>query len=205
MSGQRSIQEKARTRYRRLFERAIEDFDGRMRAIVASQRAKGVLKSGATIKAAVRATSEATHQAVQSALTGIGSVTSHARGERVAMMAELREGLADHHAAIEARAADALGRVGLGDDVRHAARLFADERTRHEELIDDFAEGWTAPTAKPWNERNPVLFLLVTIVAGIALGWVAKSLIGEQWLDESLLAPPAKLAPAAPPSSHPAK
>lgn len=199
------MREKARTRYRRLFERAAEDFDGRMRAIVASQRAKGVLKSGATIKAAVRATSEATHQAVQSALTGIGSVTSHAGGERVAMMAELREGLAVHHAAIEARAAEALGRVGLGNDVPHAARLFAEERARHAELIDDFAEGWTAPTAKPWAERHPVLFLLVTILASIALGWVAKSLIGEQWQEEKLSAPPAMQAPAALPKPQPAK
>ncbi|HJS13172.1 hypothetical protein [Sphingopyxis sp.] len=205
MFGQKSVREKAGARYRRLFERAIKDFDGRMRAIVASQRAKGVLKSGATIKAAVRATSEATYEAIQSALAGIGSVTSHAGGERVAMMAELREALAEHHAAIEARAGDALGRVGLGSDVRHAARLFAEERGRHEELIDDFVEGWAAPTAKPWTERHPVLFLLVTILASIALGWVAKSLIGEQWQEEKLPSPPAKQAPAAPPGSQPAK
>lgn len=176
-----------------------------MRAIVASHAAKGLLASGATIRAAVRATSEVTHDAVSKALAGIESVTEHAGNKRNAMLAELTDALAAHHEAIEASAGAALAKIGLGNDVRHAARLFAAERERHVELITDFREGWTAPSGKPWHERRPILAGALLAAIAFAVGWAGKSLIGDQWQSPekpSVVAPdvaPKSREPAPPP------
>ena len=186
MLGSKSVRQKAAVRYVRLFAGASREFDQRMRAIVAAQAAKGLLQSGATIRAAVRATSEVTNAALSDALAGIARTTEHAGNKREAMLAQLVESLAAHHAAIEASAAAALTKIGLGNDVHHAAPHFASERARHAELIADFREGWTAPAGKRWNERHPILFVVVTALIGIGLGWAAKSLIGDQWQSSNL-------------------
>lgn len=169
-----------------------------MRAIVASHAAKGLLASGATIRAAVRATSEVTHDAVSKALSGIERVTEHAGNKRKVMLVELTDALAAHHEAIEARAGAALTKIGLGNDVRHAARLFALERARHVELITGFREGWTAPAGKPWHQRRPILAGTLLAVIAFAIGWAGQSLIGDQWVRPEK---PAVVAPDVAPSS----
>ena len=181
MTGVKSARRRAALRFNRLFEMASRNFDERMRAIVASQAAKGLLQSGATIRAAVRAASDVTNEAVIEALAGISRATEHVGRKRDAMLDALAEALEVHHVAIKAEVEAALGKVGLGNDVRHADPHFAAEAARHRELVEDFKEGWTAPAGKRWNERHPLLFAITTVIIGIGLGWVAKSLIGDQW------------------------
>lgn len=182
---------KASERYRRLFSQAVRDFQARVRSIKHAQAARGALKSGATIKAIVRASSDATRNAIEEALRGVGSITDHNGRLRARMLDSLTDELAIHHQAIRDEAEREIAQVGLASDIQHAAPLFGAERERHCELISDYREGWTAPAARPWKDRNPVTFAVLLAIISFAIGWVGKSVVGESWAAKT---PPAQVA-----------
>lgn len=172
---------RAKARYERLFREAQRRFHLEMRAIFARHAADGHLQSGKTIKAVVRALDEATAAAISDALAGIAAVTSHAGLKRKHLLDQLSISLTNHGAVIEQAAREAIERIGLGADFRHAVPLIEAASTRHVERITDFADGWAAPTAKPWKDRNPIMFAATVAVIsgalGLAIGWAGKVLV----------------------------
>lgn len=169
---------KITARYERLFRDARRHFDDEVRAIFSRHAADGLLQSGKTIKVVVRALDAATLAAITDALAGIAVVTDHAGRQRKRLVELLTASLAVHHGLIIERAEKAISQIGLAADFKHALPLIEMAKVRHAETVADFEEGWTAPVAKPWKERHPILFAAVVGIMGIILGWAGTAIFG---------------------------
>jgi hypothetical protein len=174
--------QQAAARHERVFREAQRRLGLEIRAITHRNAASGPLKSGATIKAIVRAIDETTIVALTEALDGISTVTDHAGAKRKRLIEDLRANLADHELAAQEMSRLAIERIGLGSDFKHAVPLIEEARARHHDKIADFGEGWTAPTTKSWNDRHPILFALVVAAIGAAVG-VAGTSMADQLME----------------------
>lgn len=146
-------------------------------AIFARHASIGLLKSGGTIKALVRALDDTTAAAINDGLNGIARVTEHAGRKRKRLVDELKGSLEEHYTTAEGTIRFAIEKIGLGGDFKHAVPLIERAKRRHHERIADFEEGWTAPVGKPWNERHPIYFALIIAIVGAAFGAIATSWI----------------------------
>jgi len=144
-------------------------------AIFARHASIGLLKSGGTIKALVRALDDTTAGAINDGLNGIARVTEHAGRKRKRLVDDLKDSLEDHYKTAEGTIRFAIEKIGLGDDFKHAVPLIERAKRRHRERIADFDEGWTAPVGKPWNERHPVYFALLIALLSAAIGAIITS------------------------------
>jgi hypothetical protein len=167
----------------RLFREARRRLSLEIKVITNRNAAKGLLKSGGTIKEIVRAFDETTIVGLRAALDGIAVVSQHAGGRRKRLLQQLQASLADQHAEAVQIARQAIERIGLGDDFKHAEPLIEEAKQRHRETIADFGEGWTAPAGKPWKERHPFFYDGLLLLIGAAIG------IAGQALTDRLFAP----------------
>jgi hypothetical protein len=162
-------------RSRRVFNQAERILGEKIEAIRHRNSARGLLKSGPTIKAFVCAADEQTDRAVAEALEGISAVTQHSAPKRKKLLKELRNALSIHHITMYQRVKSATEGIGLASDFKHAVPLIKKVETRHYERITDFAEGWTAPPERPWHERHAILVALGTGVAAALVGALATA------------------------------
>lgn len=161
----------------RVFREARRRLSLEITAITHRNAAKGLLKSGATIKEIVRAFDETTIVGVREALNGIAAVSQHAGRKRRRLLEQLQASLADQHAEAVRIAQQAIERIGLGDDFKHAVPLIEQAKRRQRETIADFGEGWTAPAGKPLKERHPILYDALLLLIGAAVGIAGQALI----------------------------
>lgn len=166
---------RAEARDARVFREAQRRLELEIRAITHRNAAKGLLKSGATIRQIVRALDETTVMALIEALDGIATVTEHSRRKRNRLLDQLQASLTSHHAQARALAQESIERIGLGNEFKHAVPLIEEAEQRHREKIADFEEGWTAPAGKPWKNRRPLLFAILVALIGAAAGVALKS------------------------------
>lgn len=157
-------------RLNRLFSDAESDLSRKLEALFADHAAKGLLRSGATIKAAVAALDENAAAAISEALRGIASVTEHSGGKRKRLLASLDEHVTKHDSIAEEIVRLRLEGIGLGPDFKHARSLIDKAAAKHHAMVVDFAEGWIAPSDKRWHERHPVLLGAALAAIGAALG-----------------------------------
>jgi hypothetical protein len=163
----------------RVFREARRRLSLEITAITHRNAAKGLLKSGATIKEIVRAFDETTIVGVREALNGIAAVSQHAGRKRKRLLAQLQASLADQHAVAVKITRQAIERIGLGNDFKHAVPLIEQAKQRHRETVADFGEGWTAPAGKPWKERHPILYDALLLLIGAAVGIAGQALTGS--------------------------
>jgi hypothetical protein len=166
-------------RNERLFREAMRRFTQEIDAIFARHAAAGHLKSGGTIKALVRAMDDTTAAVVNDGLNGIAAVTDYAGRKRKRLIEEFTKSLDGHHKSAVAVIRIALERIDLESDFPQAGPMIEMAKRRHHERIADFAEGWTAPIAKPWKDRHPLTFALLVAAAGAALGATATKLADQ--------------------------
>jgi len=171
-----SAERNAGGRNARLFRESRRLLKLETKAITHRNAARGLLKSGGTIKEIVRALDEKTVAALTDALGGIAAITDHAGPKRNRLIDQLQANLVDHQESAKEIVRVAIERIGLGSDFTHALSLIEEAQLRHREMIADFGEGWTAPMAKPWKDRHPLLFALMVAVIGAIIGVVGKSL-----------------------------
>jgi hypothetical protein len=164
-------------RLTRLFNDAEDNLNSKVEAIFADHAAKGCLRSGATIKAAVGALDETTAATVNEALNGIAAITEHSGHKRKRLLSKLDESLTTHHARAEKIVRTRIESIGLGSAFRHARPLIENTTSKHHALICDFRDGWTAPAEKRWNDRHPILFAIIVAIVGAAFGAA-----GTRWL-----------------------
>jgi hypothetical protein len=163
-------------RNERVFREARRRLSHEITAITHRNAAKGLLKSGATIKEIVRAFDETTIVGVREALNGIAAVSQHAGRKRKRLLERLQASLTDQHTEAVQIAREAIERIGLGNDFNHAVPLLEQAKQRHRETIADFGEGWTAPAGKPWKERHPILYDVLLLLIGAAIGIAGQAL-----------------------------
>lgn len=166
-------------RNERLFREAMRRLTQEIDAIFHRHAAAGHLKSGATIKALVRAMDDTTATAVNDALNGIAAVTEHSGRKRKRLIDEFSTSLDAHQKSATAVIQIAVERIGLGSDFKHAVPLIEVAKRRHHERIADFAEGWTAPVGRSWTERHPIIFALVSGALGAAVGATATKVADQ--------------------------
>lgn len=84
------------------------------------------------------------------------------------------------------------------DSARRAFEVRRNETfERLENQLIEFREGWTAPREKPWNERHPIWYAALMLVAGTIIGAVATDAM--QYISPK---PDAAPLPASSPPTH---
>jgi hypothetical protein len=166
-------------RFDRLFAEAERKSAEGLDQIFNGNATLGRLKSGATIKAGVDTIESMTAFAIRESLAGISSVTQHSGRRRRIMVAQLRKALDTHQQRQQALLDERFEKIGLASDLRHAQSRIDAASHRHEAMLDDYSQGWTAPADKPWNERHPLYFAIVVALASAALGAIATALLTQ--------------------------
>lgn len=156
------------------FQRSLMEMDEAIHAVVADHAAKGQLQSGATIKKALRAFEECSSKALDQVLNEAAKLIQHRGRKWQAATNQIRAALDEHlvaapeHLSVAKRLAGAdAGAAAEAVDERLTA---IGGRLRYQ--LDEFADGWTAPVGKTWNERHPVLLRIAMLIIGsvLALG-----------------------------------
>jgi hypothetical protein len=146
--------------------------------IIARNAADGLLRSGATIRASVAAFEKHTASAVALLQTEFSSLIPSRGREWKGAMGAVDQAIEGQYRSarhlLERPFTIAAGPVGtpapngpsianaIDDELRSAKERAAQQHAA-------FSEGWTAPLAKPWHERHPILYALGAAVAGSIL------------------------------------
>lgn len=157
----------------RLFEAATALCRDDSKAILAEHSAKGVLRSGGTIKRVTGAFAQRSIEALDEALSSISKRVDH-RGRKWRGMVREVELAIDRHMD---RAPDLLHQFTAVAGPRSdelVAPIIAEIRSSLHQRLADYRDGWTAPLGKPWRERNAVVYALLLILAGALAGEVVR-------------------------------
>lgn len=140
----------------------------------ADHSAKRHLRSGATITRAVEIWNEITTDHLKIALAEFGA-TIDTRGQQWKRAMQEAQAALNSHSAAAANLLEPSFRLagakekGNGAAMRAADGLIKDAHGRMSDVIADFRDGWTAPRAKKWNERHPIIYALLMAGIGAAL------------------------------------
>ncbi|WP_189676098.1 hypothetical protein [Sphingomonas glacialis] len=138
----------------------------------AEHSAKGMLQSGATVKAAVRVFRDRTAEALRQIFEEIGKRIDHRGQAWKKATAAVSAAFYDHMR----QAPDVLGSSlrlanSPGPSVQTAAQALIDGVGKDLGAeIRAFSDGWTAPKPKRWNERHPAIYALLLVIAGSLIG-----------------------------------
>lgn len=168
-----------RSRASDLFTRMEKTIESDLNNMFAEHSAHGRLGSGTTALRAIEIFKARMSEALLQLQSEIASQVEH-RGR------QWRKACADVSAAIDdakVKTPDIFANALKHSRVTGSGKRVFDERLSEafNELhtqLRDFADGWTAPNAKGWHERHPVLYALLMVLAGALLGSVATLLTG---------------------------
>ena len=149
-----------------------------LEALHARQSAAGMLRSGNTARQGVEHLQQRSTERLRQALAEVGAAIEHrGRAWRIALQ-EIRSTLGEHEVEALAILEDTFMLAGIGRGTSQAAvdQLLAAVAESLRKQVDEFEQGWTAPVPKRWNERYPVPYALLLLVAGSAIGFVAARL-----------------------------
>lgn len=152
----------------RLFEAAREVLRQDANAILAEHSAKGRLRSGATIIRVTEAFAQRSREALDEVQASAAGRADHRGRKWRSMMALIDEAIDRHMDAAPATVSE-FTRVAGANHEALAAPALGNLREELHTRLADFREGWTAPRASNWRERNAVLYALLLLVAGAAI------------------------------------
>lgn len=170
-----SVKNRATAIFAQSAEKTVADCKG----MHAEHSAKGLFKSGSTLKRAVRIFCENSGAALKQILGEVADqVEGRGRAWKVAMD-EVKDALEAHTAN-----APALLEVSfkmatvLGDAAHEAAMGLLDKCVAdlHSQLAG-YKDGWTAPRPKSWKERHPIAWDIGLATFSVIAGAVAALLI----------------------------
>lgn len=171
-----------RNRATELLNRASIKIKAACDTMHADHAAKGHLRSGATIIRAVEIWSEITTDHLKIALAEFGAtIDTRARQWKRAMQGA--QGALNLHSAAAADLLEPSFRLagakekGNGSAMRAADGLIQDAHARMSAVIADYRDGWTAPRAKKWNERHPMIYALLMAGIGAALAIAGRLIV----------------------------
>lgn len=141
-------------------------------AMHAEHSAKGLLQSGATVKAAVRIFRDRTADALHQIFDEIGTQVDHRGRAWSKATAAVSATFEDHmRQAPDVLAASFRLAAPPGPSGHKAAQALIDEvRKDLDTEIRAFRDGWTAPKPKRWNDRHPAIYALLLLIAGSLIG-----------------------------------
>jgi hypothetical protein len=189
--------ESVREKSDRVFAAAAAKIVQGQKEMHADHAAKHLLRSGNTIVEAVRIYEvetamgiDACADAVAKRLEGRGRAWGKA-------MDDVRDALAAHTATGGKLVSSSTNIAARGDPDRILTPLLGEANGRLEQRLRDYAEGWTSPKGRKWNDRHPLLYA----VAMMVIGSIVTAAIGVVVARMSM----AKSAPAAVASPAPNK
>jgi hypothetical protein len=167
----------AEKRFDFLIEEASREIPQRLKSLYADLSAKGLLKSGATIKRAVMLTDEMLRGTVDACLQAVSTVTSVPGSKRDYLLNLLYNHIVILLNLTKFHVAGDLSRFGFESDM--VLPLLEEVRVQRLSQIEQYRAGWTAPAKKTWKERHPTLhdiaLVLVSGGVGVVVGWLTSS------------------------------
>lgn len=162
-----------------LFQRAEETLQVEFRMMFNDMSARGVLASSMTMQRALTIYEERMSAALTQLQKEVATQIEYRGRKWKAAMASIHNALnqIEHTAPITFERVSKLTRnqnVALG---AYGPTLNAIFRRLHEQA-DEFAEGWTAPPAKSWHERHPLVYGALSATGGAILGWIGGAITG---------------------------
>ncbi len=166
-------------RANRLFDAAGATIRQDAQAILAEHSANGRLRSGATIIRVTEAFAERSREALSEALASVAGRVDH-RGRKWRSMMAVVDKAIDRHMDAAPQVIAEFTRVAGANHEALAAPALANLRADLHARLADYREGWTAPKAKTWRERNAIFYALLLLIAGAAVSEGAKWLFEKQ-------------------------
>jgi hypothetical protein len=156
-------------RWQQLLADADRNFAADLKTLYANNSARGLLRSGATIKGSVTCYENQMTEAVDLCCQAIS--TRHSKGGFFwkRRFNDLRNFLGNH---FDKRSGDidpAIKMAGMEVDSsagRAGRKLLHECRERLVQRVNDYADGWTATGSMSWHEKNPVKWAAFLVVAG---------------------------------------
>jgi hypothetical protein len=160
-----------------LFTSARDQIIVECKAMHAQHSARGLLGSSVTAKRAIGIYEAVSRATLNQILAEVANRIEH-RGQRwTTAMADVRSALEEHIAAAAEPLEPSFKVARLNDAVRQAlGTLIDDAGDALRSELDAFAEGWTAPQPKKWNERHPLVYAILLLVAGAIIGAAVHAL-----------------------------
>jgi hypothetical protein len=152
-----------------LLNEAEECLTTDLKTLYADHSAKGLLRSGATIKRAVAFYEVRMIEAVDQCCQAIS--IQHSKG---GFLWRRRFHTLTHFLKVYFQSTDdaidpaikIAGKDGDSSAGKAGLALFRAAQGRLLLRVSDYAEGWTADNAKPWHEKNPVKWALLLLLIG---------------------------------------
>lgn len=171
--------ESVRNRATAIFAQSAEKIVADCKGMHAEHSAKGLLRSGATLKRAVRIFCENSGAALEQILGEVADqVERRGRAWKVAM-AEVKDAV-EVHAANAPTLLEASFKMATvpGDAAHTAAMGLVDQCVAdlHSQLAG-YKDGWTAPRPKSWKERHPMAWDVGLATFSAFAGAIAALLI----------------------------
>lgn len=157
-----------------IFGKAGEKIVADCKAMHDAHSARGILKSGATLKSAAYIFCENSGEALRQVLAEVSNKIENRGHAWTDAMAQVRYALEAHAAnasallepsfKVAATPGDAAYRATLGLIDKCIAGLKSD--------LDSYEAGWTAPKPRPWIERHPVAWAIALVIGSAIAGGV---------------------------------
>ena len=186
-----SVREKAD----RVFAAAAAKIVQGQKAMHADHAAKHLLRSGNTIVEAVRIYEAETSTGIDECADALAQRLESRGGAWNKAMGDVRDALAAHTAKGVELISSSTGIAARGDPERLVTPLLEEANGRLEQRLRDFAEGWTSPKGRKWNDRHPVLYAIAMMVIG---GIVTAAIGAAVAKMNTAKAPPAALVVLSP-------
>ncbi len=170
-------------RFNKIFSEHGRNLRAEVGKIVADHAAKGLLKSGATVKRLHEALGMQLKAAIEDALSLVSNKTDHAGPYRSRLLDQLRDQVRHHsngYKNIIQPKVD-MATSGTGEAANAADRIFQESMTYALDLIDKYDDGLTAPKDVKWHLRHPLLAGAIGIVATAIVSAFVAQLFG--WID----------------------
>lgn len=165
------IAERAKFVFGQARDRIAEDCN----QINADLSAKGAFGGSATATLAIRAFQTRSSEALKQLLGEVAKAVEHRGRAWAKVMGTLSGALEEQIASAPQTLSKSLGVIrtisGSGERAINDLIAKAGEDLRAE--LAEFRDGWTAPRAKRWTERHPVIYALFLLVIGTIAGAVA--------------------------------
>lgn len=162
-----------------LFTTAANNTVNDCRAIMAEHSAKGALGSGATAKRAADAFRHRTEEALDQMLGEVAHQVEHRGTKWRKEMAEVERALNEHLASAPEVLERTFKAAKADSGAANAAIMSVLEWDADaiRKRFAAFRDGWTAPRAKRWQERNAIKYGLILLALGAVAGKLAGPLV----------------------------
>ncbi|WP_285019560.1 hypothetical protein [Novosphingobium sp. fls2-241-R2A-195] len=158
---------------------------------MADHSAKGLLRSGATVKRSVRAFEDRTRATLEELQSQFSRQVDSRGREGKCAMRDLETALTEHIAAapqilakgLRAAGCDAEAEGGRGSSIFRAFQNLM--RGVSQRLLEEqhlFRDEWNAPPGKSWIERNKIKYGIIAAIGGLLLAKGSDLVIA--WLNE---------------------